>query len=343
MVMGGRRDFFGLTPAELAEALGGTGRARACWAAVRDGRAPLDAEALGERARRRFDERLAASPSRIIDRALANDGTVKLLLALADDARIETVVIPGPTRATVCVSTQVGCGRGCTFCVTATLGLTRNLSAAEIVAQVHAANLEARGRSMPPLRNIVYMGMGEPLDNLDAVRTSTRILTDHHAFAMPANHLTISTVGTSPRAIRAAADLAGNLAWSLHAVDDEDRRRLVPTVKHSLADLRAAFVDVMRQRRAILFIEMTLIAGVNDSIDHAEALRRFIAPFQPAVRVNLLPLNAGRAGLDPTPAERVAAYQQHLRDHDTFCAIRRPRGADTSAACGQLAARPSQA
>lgn len=337
--MSERRAFFGLTPAELAELLGGTGRAKACWASVRTGRAPQGANQLGKQAARRFRERLDATPLRVLDRVTATDGTAKLLLGLPDGARIETVVIPGAKRTTACVSTQVGCARGCAYCVTATLGLARNLTAAEIVAQVHAANLEARARSMPPLRNIVYMGMGEPLDNLDGVRVSATILTDHRAFAMPANHLTISTVGTSPRAIRAAADLPGHLAWSLHAVDDEEREALIPTVKHSLADLRAAFVDVMHRRGEILFVEMTLIKDVNDSLDHAEALRRFILPFQPRVRVNLLPLNAGRPGLEPTPGERLAAYQQHLRDHDTFCATRRPRGADASAACGQLAAR----
>jgi 23S rRNA (adenine2503-C2)-methyltransferase len=333
-----RRAFFGLTPAELAEVLGGTGRARACWRAVRDGRAPLDAVELGERTVLRFRERLDATPPAVVGRSTASDETRKLLLRLPDGQSIEAVIIPNRNRTTVCVSTQAGCTRDCAFCVTATVDFARNLSAAEMVAQVHVANLEARAHSMPPLRNIVYMGMGEPLDNLDSVRASARLLTDHHGFAMPANRLTISTIGTSPDAIRAAADLPGYLAWSLHSVDDEQRRRLIPAAKHPLADLRQAFVDIMRSREEILFIEMVLIRDVNDSLADAEALRQFVEPLRPGIRINLLPLNPGRSGLAPTSAVKLEAYQQHLRDHAIFCAIRNPRGTDAAAACGQLAA-----
>src|SRR5262249_42588434 len=152
--------------------------------------------------------------------------------------------IPGRARSTVCVSSQVGCARGCAFCLTATMGLVRSLGAGEIVAQVVLAARRIREAGLPPLRNVVYMGMGEPLDNLEAVAQSLRVLTDPYGLGLAPRHISVSTVGTSPRAIWEARHLGAHLAWSVHAADDGLRRRLVPTTRHPMSALRDAFARV---------------------------------------------------------------------------------------------------
>jgi 23S rRNA (adenine2503-C2)-methyltransferase len=255
---------------------------------------------------------------------------------LGDGAAVETVIIPTRRRTTVCVSTQVGCARACVFCVTATMGLARNLDAAEIVGQVLLAGAEARAAALPPVRNVVLMGMGEPLDNLDAVRRAVTLLTHPRALDLAPSRVTLSTVGTSPRGITALTDVRARLAWSIHAVDDGLRRRLVPTTRHAMLELREAFLAVMRARRDGLFVEMALLDGVNDSEAQAAALADFLAPF-PEVRINLLPMNPGRSGAAPAPPERCARYQAVLRARGYFCMLRRPRGTEAAAACGQLA------
>ncbi len=314
---------------ELAAHLGGSGRARALWQSL------LNSEALPSSARARLASESLA-PAAVETRSRAADGTTKLLVRLQDSAAVETVLIPGRGRTTLCLSTQVGCARRCVFCVTATMGLQRNLSAGEIVAQVLLGRTLAAELGLPPLRNVVYMGMGEPLDNLDEVRRSLRVLTDPRALALAPRHVTVSTVGTSPRAIRAAQDLPGHLAWSVHAVDDGLRRELVPTTRHEMSSLRDAFVEVAAARGQHLFLELTLIEGKNDDEACALALADFCEPFTIRPRLNLLPMNRGRDGLSPSSLERTARFQAVLRQRGYFCVVRRARGAEAAAACGQL-------
>ena len=245
---------------------------------------------------------------------------------------METVLIPSQRRTTVCVSTQVGCARGCIFCLTATMGLERGLTPGEIVAQVTGAIREARQQGLPPVRNVVYMGMGEPLDNLAAVEKSLAVLCSPRALGLGPAHITLSTVGTTPEAILKTRDLPVQMAWSLHAVDDGLRRKLVPTARHSTVELRRAFIE----RGSSLFVEITLMEGVNDEPHHADELAEFLKPLPAPVRVNLLPMNAGREGLEPSSEPRALAFRQRVREQGFFCAIRRPRGLDASAACGQL-------
>ena len=341
--MGPKCEFFGTSPHQLAEILGGTGRARIPWRMAREGRDPFAASALVEGARRRLLAACETTPLQLQDRRVAACGTVKLRLDLRDGAVIETVVVPSAGRTTVCLSSQVGCARGCTFCVTATMGLIRSLSAAEIVAQVYLAVREARDAGMPPLRNVVYMGMGEPLDNLEAVQRSLQVLTDPHAFGLGPARITLSTIGPSPEAIRAARHLPGRLAWSLHSAREETRRLLIPNTaaRARLVDLRQAFVEVVAERGEDLFVEITLIAGVNDDVDDARQMVDFLAPLQPAVRVNLLSLNSGRAGVSPSSDAAAERYRQAMRDAGYLCIIRRARGTDAGAACGQLAVESS--
>jgi 23S rRNA (adenine2503-C2)-methyltransferase len=326
----------GLSPDELAARVEGTGRAGAVWRVLGQGGDAYHDDGLSATLRRLLRERTRPAELSVEARAVSHCGTRKLRLRLNGGERIETVLIPKGVRTTVCVSTQVGCARGCVFCLTATMGLRRGLSPGEIVGQVTRAIAEARGAGLPPVRNVVFMGMGEPLDNLDAVRQSLAVLCHPRALGLGPSHVTLSTVGTSPKAIGATRDLKVQLAWSLHAVDEALRRRLVPTARYSPRELRTAFIERLVAPET-LFVEMTLIDGVNDRIDQADELAAFLEPFLPGVRVNLLPMNPGRADLASSPQDRLLAFRQRLRDRGFFCTARKPRGVEVAAACGQLA------
>ena len=323
----------GLTPNELADIVGGTGRARTVWNALVRGDDPFEDADLSDSLRARLREQTRRAHLVVERRDVARCGTTKLRLGLVDGKRIETVLIPSERRTTVCVSTQAGCARGCIFCLTATMGLERGLTPAEIVGQVTGAIREARQRGLPPVRNVVYMEMGEPLDNLEAVENSIAVLCSPRAVGLGPAHITLSTVGTTPEAILATRDLPVQMAWSLHACDDGLRRKLIPTARHSTVELRRAFIE----RGSSLFVEITLMEGVNDKPHHADELVEFLKPFPAPVRVNLLPMNAGREGLEPSSEPRAIGFRQRVREHGFFCAIRRPRGLDASAVCGQLA------
>lgn len=327
-------DLLGLLPDELASVLGGSGKARSLLAVLRDGQAP-EAAGLSEKAIARLFHRARYRAPEVRAQAVAADETRKILLGLVDGRAIETVLIPGEGRTTLCVSSQVGCARGCTFCLTATMGLVRNLTAAEIVGQVHAA-IALWPQARP--RNLVFMGMGEPLDNLTEVERAIRLLTDHRAYAIGPRHITVSTVGPSPKMIRAARDLPGRLAWSLHAADDTLRQQLVPTTKHPVQELSAAFHEVAAHRGQPLFVELTLIDGLNDRPEDAAAVLALFAGFPSEVRFNLLPMNPiGDPQLRPSPKDRVHAFQAALIGAGHFTTIRLERGADARSACGQLA------
>jgi 23S rRNA (adenine2503-C2)-methyltransferase len=255
---------------------------------------------------------------------------------LADGNLVETVAIHqevSPTRTkerwTVCLSSQVGCARGCVFCETGRLGLVRNLTAAEIVSQYATA---ARYLGMSP-RNVVFMGMGEPLDNLEPVLKSIAVLRDAAGFAVPERRITVSTVGIVPRMHELWSRSRANIAVSLHAVDETVRRRLLPVArKFSLSDLRAA---IARAPRTVL-LQWTLIDGTNDSDADADALARFARGLD--VRVNLIPLNPGADPSQRAPQlDRCRAFQKRLADHGVRALLRLPHGQSIGGACGQLA------
>ena len=325
-----------LTPDELSEVVGGTGRARAVWRAMREGRDPYGAEQMSRPVRLRLEERTCSTYLALERCEIASCRTRKFRFRLADGKRIETVLIISERRTTVCVSTQVGCGRGCIFCLTATMGLKRSLTAGEIVGQVVRAIADASRAALPPVRNVVFMGMGEPLDNLEPLRRAISILCDHRALGLGPGHITLSTVGTTPEAILSTRDLKVQLAWSLHAVDDGLRRRLIPTMRHSTTDLREAFLERLKSGSSSLFVEMTLMEGLNDAPHHADELAEFLLPFPPGVRINLLAMNPGRSAVTPSPAARLIGFRRRLCEHGFFCSIRQPKGLDANAACGQL-------
>jgi 23S rRNA (adenine2503-C2)-methyltransferase len=240
-------------------------------------------------------------------------------------------------RVTQCISTQVGCAMGCVFCASGVAGLKRHLGADEIVGQV----LVGRSRLDPNerLRNVVYMGMGEPLHNYEATARSLRLLTHREGIALSARRVTVSTSGLVPEIARLGADFAGNigLAISLHAADDETRGRLMPiNKKYPLPVLMEALRAYPLPRRRRITIEYTLVAGRNDASGEAKKLARLLRGLP--VKINLIPMNPiAASSLEPPKLAGVLEFQQVLCDAGYSCFIRKRRGDDVSAACGQLA------
>jgi 23S rRNA (adenine2503-C2)-methyltransferase len=274
-----------------------------------------------------------------LDRESAADHgqTVKWLWALEDGSRIETVLMHYPGRSTVCVSTQAGCAMGCGFCATGQAGFTRHLTTGEIVEQVVAAARASRD-SGRRLGNVVFMGMGEPLANYDRVWAAVCRL--HDDLGISARHLTLSTVGLVPGIRRLATeDLPVNLAVSLHAADDALRDRLVPINRRwPLVELAAACRDYLAAKGRRLSLEWALIDGVNDRALDARQLAAFARPL--GAHVNVIPLNPTPGWPTPgTPPEGVREFRDRLVALGVNVTIRRNRGTDIDAACGQLAAR----
>jgi 23S rRNA (adenine2503-C2)-methyltransferase len=276
-------------------------------------------------------ERTAAHPSA--------GATTKLLVRLHDGHEVESVLIPRRQGAhhTVCVSSQVGCRMGCSFCHTARMGLVRSLSAHEIVGQVVAAGLAAHARGAPPPRNVVFMGMGEPLDNLDAVAQAVRVLTDVNGFGLAHRHITISTVGRVDGLARwrDAGLERVNLAVSLTAADDALRSELMPVNRTTdLAALKRALAAIPLAGDRHILVSYVLIPGVNDGAEHAERFLAWLSGLR--ALVNLIPYNPipGRAWRAPT-ADETAAFAHRLHPRVPV-RIRATLGDAVMAACGQL-------
>ena len=264
------------------------------------------------------------------------DGTVKWIMALPGGSAVETVYIPEPERGTLCISSQVGCMLNCTFCSTATQGFNRNLDAAEIIGQVWRAT-EALGPECR-ITNVVLMGMGEPLLNLDQVRPALELMRDDLAYGLAARRVTVSTAGVVP-GIDALADGPGvALAVSLHAPTDELRSRLVPlNRKYPIEVLLAAckrYLSEKRPKQSVTF-EYTMIDGVNDKPEHARQLLRTLAHVPS--KINLIPFNPfPGTPFECSPMPRIQQFQEILRNGGMIATIRKTRGDDIDAACGQL-------
>ncbi|MDQ6981417.1 MAG: 23S rRNA (adenine(2503)-C(2))-methyltransferase RlmN [Mariprofundus sp.] len=264
----------------------------------------------------------------------AADGTQKLLLKMPDGKEVETVLIQASGRLTQCISSQVGCAVGCTFCLTATAGLTRNLTAAEMAAEVFAGQ-RISGRKV---RNLVLMGMGEPLHNYNEVAHFVRIVTDPKGMAFSPNRVTLSTSGLVPAMYRMIEDeLPCNLAVSLNATTDEVRNRIMPiNRKYPIAMLMQTVRDYIAARgNKRVLIEYVMLAGINDSPDDATRLCELLDGLD--CTVNLLPFNP----FDGTEFERpgddiVSAFRAVLVKADKVVVVRESRGREISAACGQL-------
>jgi 23S rRNA (adenine2503-C2)-methyltransferase len=266
----------------------------------------------------------------------SEDGSRKLVFHLADDRRVSAVLMPDDDRITLCLSTQVGCGFACAFCLTGTMGLERNLTAAEIVGQVLAANaLLGEGERVT---HLVFMGMGEPLANYAALVTSIRILIDAKlGVGYSPRRLTVSTVGLVSGIERLAReDLRVNLAVSLHAPSDEVRGRLMPINRAwNLEALLAAVRAYPLAPRQRVFFEYVLLDGVNDAADDARRLARLLRGIR--AKVNLIPFNDWEgAPFRRPPLPRILAFQSILLDAGITTTVRWSKGEDIGAACGQL-------
>lgn len=270
----------------------------------------------------------------------APDGTRKYLFRLHDGNFIESVLIPDESRCTLCISSQVGCALGCKFCLTGNMGFKRNLSTAEIVDQVCRAQRENASRSR--ITSLVFMGMGEPLANYDAVIRAIRIITDPNGLAFSHRRVTLSTVGLVPQMRQLGRDSPVNLAISLHATDDRLRSELMPVNRtYPLAELLHACREYPLPPRKRITFEYILLDGINDSPKQARELVRILHGVR--AKVNLIPFNPHPGSPYGTPTEeRILAFQEVLQKAMLTAIIRKSRGNEISAACGQLAARGAE-
>jgi 23S rRNA (adenine2503-C2)-methyltransferase len=273
----------------------------------------------------------------------SRDGTVKYAFRLEDGAVIESVLIPGNGRHTLCISSQAGCAMGCRFCLTANMGLRRDLAPAEIVNQVVAVREQmlragiARPTPRQLIDNLVFMGMGEPLANYENLVTALAILMDERGLGFSERRVTVSTCGLARRIGDLGRDARVNLAVSLHAADDAVRGSLMPVNRACGVDelLAACRVYALGGRR-VIFFECVLLAGVNDSPGDARQLAEKLRGIP--CRINLLPYNASASlPYRPSPPENVAAFKDVLAAAGFRVLVRSSRGADIAAACGQLA------
>jgi len=269
---------------------------------------------------------------------ISRDGTRKFLFQLEDGALIESVLIPERDHFTVCISSQAGCSMGCRFCLTAKQGLTRNLKAGEIVDQVVQVRRFLKGMTGSPehLTNVVLMGMGEPLANYEEVVRALRNITGSDALNFSNRRVTLSTSGLVPQMKRLGEEACVNLAVSLNASDDETRNFLMPVNRrYPLKELLDACRAFPLPNRRMLTFEYILISGINDSDEDALKLSKLLSRLR--AKINLIPLNPHH-GLDMSapPMERILQFQKILVDKHFTAIIRKSKGQDIGAACGQL-------
>jgi 23S rRNA (adenine2503-C2)-methyltransferase len=285
--------------------------------------------------RARLQDEFTISTPRVVGDETSVDGTRKLVLELADGRRIESVYIPDTPAQTFCISSQVGCAMACGFCLTGKMGLVRNLTAGEIAGQVRV--LAAATRLLDAPFNIVLMGMGEPLHNYENTMKALRILHSEHGLAVSPRRVTLSTVGIVPGIERLAREpLMPNLAVSLHATTEEQRTALVPpNKKYSLAQILDACRKFPLKKRSRITFEYVMLDGVNDTPEDARRLATLLSGIKS--KVNLIPLNPAPGIPFERPSdERVDRFAQILADRHLTVSVRKSRGRDIRAACGQL-------
>lgn len=285
--------------------------------------------------RTRMAESCIVQTPKIVRTDNSRDGTVKFLLSHTDNQCVEAVFIPDTPRMTFCISTQVGCAMHCAFCLTGKMGLIRNCSTGEIVGQVRI--LADKLKLLNTAFNIVFMGMGEPLHNYDRTLKAIRILTDKRGLAVPARRITLSTVGVPDALERLATEpLMPNLAISLHATTEELRDRLVP-VNHNygLSEILASCKRLPYTRRRRITFEYVLLKNINDSVDDAERLSQLVTGIQ--AKVNVIPLNEAPEIPYQRPSDaKINQFARILSKRGVTVSVRKSRGRDIRAACGQL-------
>ena len=336
------QSFFGCTRAEMAEALGSPPRAIRLYKAVYQKHiddfarmatpSPTDRSA----ARERFDLKLPA----VVNRFKSSDGARRLLIRLHDGETVESVLIPEEDRFTFCISSQIGCGLACQFCLTGLMGLTRNLAAGEIVAQVLLLEKEISSESTDRF-SIVFMGMGEPLQNYESVLKAIEILTDDHGLGLSLRRITLSTAGLLPGIERLAREkLFPNLSISLTGATNELRNELMPiNQKYPIQDVVDAVRRLPEKHRKRVMFEYVMLKGITDSLDDAERLARLLQGLRS--KVNLIPLNESpEIPFQRSERSDILEFQKVLIRNGIATFIRRNRGNEVSAACGQLARAP---
>jgi 23S rRNA (adenine2503-C2)-methyltransferase len=290
---------------------------------------------LGRQLRAQLADEFVVLTPLVRGRDISEDGTQKFMLALSDGRQIEAVFIPDTPAQTFCISTQVGCAMGCAFCLTGKMGLIRHLTAAEIAGQVrvlaHALSLSDDSF------NIVLMGMGEPLHNYDETMKALRILNDEDGFAISPRRITLSTVGLLPALEKLAREpIMPNLAISLHAPTDEQRGALVPiNRKYGVSEIIDACKRFPLKRRSRITFEYVMLAGINDRPEDARRLAKLLEGVKS--KVNLIPLNAAAGIPFERPSdEAVSRFAEILAERYLTVSVRKSRGRDIRAACGQL-------
>lgn len=270
---------------------------------------------------------------RVDSHLISEDQSEKFLLQTGDDLLIEMVLMPHAHRTTLCISCQVGCKMGCTFCQTGKMGFKRNLSAGEILAQLFMAN------QMRKVTNVVFMGMGEPLDNYDEVVKACLLMIAAQGFALSKSRVTISTSGLIPEIRKLGVDLPVRLAISLHSADEEKRSRMMPiNRRYSLKELKQALLEYPAPERHGITFEYVMIEGVNDGLDDAKKLVTYLHGLK--AKVNLIPINYfPGVEMKASSRERLVAFQAYLSARSIPAPIRYSRGQDISGGCGQLAAK----
>ncbi len=295
---------------------------------------------LGKPLRARLADALSIEPPAIITEQRSVDGTRKWLMRVGGRNAVETVFIPEPGRGTLCVSSQVGCALNCTFCSTATQGFNRNLSTAEIIGQVYQA---ARSLGHDPnnrqITNVVMMGMGEPLMNFEPVVSAMSLMRDDLAFGLAGKRVTLSTAGLVPMIDRLRSSIDVSLAVSLHAPFDELRNQLVPlNRKYPIDELLAACRRYVAGTKNRVTFEYTLIDGVNDGVDHARALVKLLR--RVPSKLNLIPFNPfPGTSYRRSSDEAIRRFQEVVMSARLVATVRKTRGDDIDAACGQLVGR----
>ena len=290
--------------------------------------------------RGRLGERADIVRPRQLEVLRSEDGTRKYLWELADGGRVESVLIPERDHLTLCLSSQVGCRMGCRFCRTAKLGFKRNLAPSEIIDQYLGVRegLE-EGEN---LTNLVFMGMGEPLDNFDGVTRALKVLTEPGLVGLARRHLSVSTVGVVPRLPQLAEAITVGLTVSLGAADDKTRDRLMPVNRRwPLAELHRALAAFPLPQRRRITIAYVLLKDVNDGEEYARNLTRFLHGLK--VKINLIPFNSfPGAEFEPSTPERTEAFKALLERRNYTVIIRKSKGRDVAAACGQLAGQSAE-
>lgn len=291
---------------------------------------------LSKSAREKLNKRYAVGLEAPLAKAESQDGTVKYLFPGAGQRNVEAVFIPDKDRATLCISSQAGCKMGCTFCMTGKQGYHGDLSAAQIINQIMAVPRSEE------LTNIVFMGMGEPLDNLDPVLKVIKILTEKWGFAWSPKRITVSSIGKLKELKRLIEETKVHIAISVHTPMAQQRQQLMPVekafpIKEVMALLRD--YDFAHQRR--LSVEYIMWRGINDDLKHADALARLIQGT--SARVNLIRYHAiPEVAMQPASEETMEIFRDHLNDLGVTATIRASRGEDIAAACGMLAGKKSE-